>query len=56
MSSTVADLYDPADVAFKPGDAVPRQPVAEALTIWTQMCLSQTRCALAACVSPSDMA
>lgn len=24
MSSTVADLYDPADVAFKPGDAGPR--------------------------------
>lgn len=25
-----ATLYDPSDVAFKPGDAVPRQPVAEA--------------------------
>ena len=24
MSSTVATLYDPADVAFKPGDAGPR--------------------------------
>lgn len=36
-----ATLYDPADVAFKPGDAGPRPQVAAALTIWTTTSLSE---------------